>query len=89
MTLSKDRKQEIIKKYQRVKSDTGSSEVQIALQTERINYLTAHCTNNKKDRHSRYGLIKLVGKRRRLLDYLKRVNPDHYQRLIEQLEIRK
>lgn len=89
MTLTNSKKQEIIKMYQQAKNDTGSCEVQIAIQTERINYLTMHCTNNKRDRHSRYGLIKLVGKRRRLLDYLKRVDPDQYEKLIEQLDIRK
>lgn len=79
---------DIVKKYQRVKGDTGSSEVQIALLTARIEYLTRHMKENKHDCHTRYGLTKLVSQRRKLLKYLKRVNPVAYQDLIEKLDVR-
>lgn len=88
MSLTQEQKQEIINKYQIHETDTGSSPVQIALLTERINRLTEHLKNNKKDFASRRGLMKLIGKRKGLLDYLKRENPQQYQQLIQQLNIR-
>ena len=87
--ISKERKQEIIKEYGRTPEDTGSPEVQIALLTERINVLTEHLKINKKDHHSRRGLLKMVGQRRGLLDYLKRTSIESYRTLIERLNIRK
>ncbi|MFO7156125.1 MAG: 30S ribosomal protein S15 [Pseudomonadota bacterium] len=89
MALLKDRKQEIIAKYARTEGDTGSPEVQIALLTERIRYLTEHFQVHKKDHHSRRGLLKIVGQRRRLLDYLKRKDPERYRAIIEDLGLRK
>jgi len=89
MSLHPTRKSEIIEKFRTHKSDTGSPEVQVALLTERIQYLTEHFKKNKKDHHSRRGLLKLVGQRRRLLDYLKRVDLGRYQVTIETLGIRK
>lgn len=89
MTLTKEKKGEIIKKFQKKKEDTGSCDVQIALLTERINDLTGHCKAHIKDRHCRYGLIKLVGKRRRLLNYLSRVDRKRYTQLLEELGLRK
>ena len=89
MALLKDRKQEIIAKYARAEGDTGSPEVQIALLTERIRYLTEHFQVHKKDHHSRRGLLKIVGQRRRLLDYLKRKDPERYRAIIEDLGLRK
>lgn len=79
---------EIVKKYQRVSGDTGSTEVQIALLTARIEYLTSHMKENKHDNHTRYGLTNLVSQRRRLLGYLKRVNLAGYRELIAKLDIR-
>lgn len=87
--MTKERKQEIINKYARAEKDTGSPEVQIALLTERINHLTDHLKSFPQDNHSRRGLMKLVGKRRGLLDYLKDTNLEGYRALIEKLEIRK
>ncbi len=75
--------------YRTHDTDTGSPEVQVALLTNRIVYLTEHFKSNAKDHHSRRGLLKLVGRRRRLLDYLKSEDPDRYHRLIERLGIRK
>ncbi len=83
------RTQEIIGSYRRHESDTGSSEVQIALLSERIGYLTEHFKTHAKDHHSRRGLLKLVGQRRRLLDYLKRSEFPRYKSVIERLGIRK
>jgi small subunit ribosomal protein S15 len=88
LVLTKDKKKAIIEKFQIKESDTGSPEVQIALMTERINYLTEHLKIHKKDFHSRLGLMKLVGKRKRLLNYLKREDPSRYKKLIERLKIR-
>ena len=82
-------KSEIIDKYKKHGKDTGSSEVQIALITGRINDLTEHFKVHKKDHHSRRGLLKLVGQRRRLLDYLKNKNLDEYRKLIKSLGLRK
>ncbi|GAB4221441.1 MAG: 30S ribosomal protein S15 [Spirochaetes bacterium] len=82
-------KSEIINKYQLHDKDTGSAEVQIALLTERINHLTEHFKVHVKDHHSRRGLLKLVGKRRRLLDYLKKKDLTKYRELIKSLGIRR
>ena len=87
--LSKDRKTEVIGSYRTHDADTGSPEVQVALLSERINYLTDHFKAHAKDHQSRRGLLKLVGQRRRLLDYLKRKDSDRYSELIRRLGIRK
>lgn len=89
MALLKDQKQEIVSKYARAEGDTGSPEVQIALLTERIRYLTEHFQTHKQDHHSRRGLLKLVGQRRRMLDYLKRKDVGRYRAIIENLGLRK
>ena len=88
MTLSKEEKQKIIKEWARYEGDTGSPEVQIAILTKRIKDLTEHLKIHKKDVHSRYGLIKMVGKRKRLLAYLKKENFKRYTELIKKLGIR-
>ena len=87
--MTVDQKKEIIAKYGKTPEDTGSPEVQIALLTFRISYLTEHLKENHKDHHSRRGLLKMVGKRRGLLDYLKKVDIERYRALIEKLGIRK
>ncbi len=87
--LSSVRKKDIIEKYRKHDVDTGSPEVQIALLTERIQHLTEHFKVHAKDHHSRRGLLKLVGKRRRLLDYLKDKQIERYRTVIQQLGIRK
>lgn len=89
MTVTKDNKQDVIAGYRIHEKDTGSPEVQVALLSERITMLTEHFKEHKKDFHSRAGLLKLVGKRRHLLDYLKRKDPNRYKTLIERLGIRK
>ncbi|MBI4966121.1 MAG: 30S ribosomal protein S15 [Desulfomonile tiedjei] len=89
MPLLTDKKKSIIEKYRVHESDTGSPEVQVALLSERIGYLTEHFKIHKKDHHSRRGLLKLVGQRRRLLDYLKSKSVDRYKTLIAELGIRK
>jgi small subunit ribosomal protein S15 len=89
VALSKDRKTGIIGDYRTHDSDTGSPEVQVAILSERINYLTEHFKVHAKDHHSRRGLLKLVGQRRRLLDYLKSKDSDRYAALIQRLGIRK
>ncbi len=89
MAFSKDRKSELIGNYKTHDGDTGSPEVQVALLSERINYLTEHFKTHAKDHHSRRGLLKLVGQRRSLLDYLKHKNSDRYSELIRRLGIRK
>jgi small subunit ribosomal protein S15 len=89
VAFSKDRKTDIIGSYQTHEADTGSPEVQVALLSERITYLTEHFKAHAKDHHSRRGLLKLVGQRRRLLDYLKRKDTDRYADLIRRLGIRK
>jgi small subunit ribosomal protein S15 len=89
MPLAIEQKQLIIEKFRAHQTDSGSSEVQVALLTERIRYLTDHFKTHKKDHHSRRGLLKLVGKRRRLLDYVKASNVARYQKLIAELGIRK
>jgi small subunit ribosomal protein S15 len=87
--LTNERKTEVIGGYKTHDSDTGSPEVQVALLSERISYLTEHFKTHTKDHHSRRGLLKLVGQRRRLLDYLKRKDIDRYGELIKRLGIRK
>lgn len=87
--MDKQRKAEIIAKYGRKEGDTGSPEVQIALLTERINHLNEHLKINKKDNHSRRGLLKMVGARRGLLDYLKKTDLEGYRKLIADLDLRK
>ena len=87
--ISKEKKAELIKTYGRTPEDTGSPEVQIAILTVRINELTEHLKVNQKDHHSRRGLLKMVGKRRGLLDYLKKTDLEGYRSLIEKLGIRK
>ena len=89
MTLATKRKSEVITKFATHDGDTGSPEVQVALMSERINYLTEHFKTHVKDHHSRRGLLKLVGQRRRLLDYLKTSNLERYRNLIGTLGIRK
>ena len=89
MSLATERKKDVITKFATHQGDTGSPEVQVALLSERINYLTEHFKTHAKDHHSRRGLLKLVGQRRRLLDYLKRKNLDRYRALIGNLGIRK
>ncbi len=87
--LSKEEKSKIIKSNRINTSDTGSPEVQIALITNRINYLTEHLATHKKDFHSRTGLMKLVGRRKRLLEYLKKQDATKYESLIKKLKLRK
>ena len=89
MAKTKEKTQEIISTYKKSDSDTGSSEVQIALFTERITYLTNHIKTHPKDNHSRRGLITLVNKRRKLLDYLKKIEQPRYEKIIKELKIRK
>lgn len=89
MPLNKESKNTIIEKFKVHDVDTGSPEVQIALLSKRIEYLTEHFKIHKKDHHSRQGLIKMVGKRRRLLDYLKKKNLSRYKEVIAQLGLRK
>ena len=86
---TKERKAEIIKEYARCEGDTGSPEVQVALLTERIRDLTEHLKVNKKDHHSRRGLLMMVGQRRNLLEYLKKKDIERYRSLIERLGLRK
>jgi len=87
--LATEKKQELIDQYKRHEGDTGSPEVQIALLSERINYLTEHFRTHKKDHHSRRGLLKIVGQRRRLLDYLKSNDVERYRTIIKSLGIRR
>ena len=87
--MTKERKQEIINNFKRDEKDTGSSEVQIALLTERINELTEHLKVHKKDNHSRRGLLQMVGKRRNLLNYLAKKDLDKYREIVKQLNLRK
>jgi small subunit ribosomal protein S15 len=89
VTLAAEKKTEIIEKFRTHDNDTGSPEVQVALLTERINQLTQHFSTHKKDHHSRRGLMKLVGQRRRLLDYLKDKDINRYRNLITVLGLRK
>jgi len=89
MTITKERKQELIGDFRRGDKDTGSPEVQIAILTSRISELTNHLRTHKKDHASRRGLLMMVSRRRRLLDYLRKVNPQRYLDIIKRLEIRK
>lgn len=89
MPLAQDSKKTLVERFRVHPKDTGSAEVQIALLSERINYLTEHFRLHRKDHSSRRGLLTMVGRRRRLLEYLKRRNPTGYQQLIEKLGIRK
>jgi small subunit ribosomal protein S15 len=89
LTLSKDEKGDIVKQYHLHDTDTGSVEVQVALLTARINELTGHLKNHAKDHHSRLGLLRMVGQRRRLLEYLKGSDLEAYRALIENLNLRK
>ena len=87
--MLKDQKQEIIKEFQTHEGDTGSPEVQIAILTYRINHLTEHLKSNHKDHHSRRGLLKMVGHRRNLLNYLQKIDIERYRAIIAKLGIRK
>jgi len=89
MPLTRESKANLIARYRTKESDTGSPEVQVALLSERINYLNEHFSVHRKDHASRRGLLMMVGKRRRLLEYLKRVDTERYKRVIERLGIRK
>ena len=89
MALTKDRKNAIVEEFARTKGDTGSVEVQVALLTERINILTEHMKEHKHDYHSRRGMFKKVGQRRRLLDYLKRKDVTRYREIVKSLGLRK
>ncbi len=89
MSITAERKQEVIKKNATKQGDTGSAEVQVAILTERINALTEHFKTHKKDHHSRRGLLVMVGRRRRLLDYLKARDDARYNDLIKKLNLRK
>ncbi len=88
LALEQDRKKAIIEQYRTHEGDTGSPEVQIALLTERINYLTEHLKIHKKDHHSRRGLLKMVGSRRGLLNYLSREEPERYRAIVDRLGLR-
>jgi len=87
--LTAERKQELVARFGRGDNDTGSTEVQVALLTERINHLTEHLRGHKKDHHSRRGLLMLVGQRRRLLNYLQRSDLERYRALVKELGLRK
>ncbi len=89
MTMTAERKVALVKEYATKTGDTGSPEVQVAILTERINYLTEHFKTHKKDNHSRRGLLTMVSKRRSLLDYLKSKDENRYQALIKRLDIRR
>ncbi|HUX90532.1 MAG TPA: 30S ribosomal protein S15 [Gallionellaceae bacterium] len=89
MSITSAQRSQIVTEYQRAKGDTGSPEVQVALMTARINYLTGHFKEHVKDHHSRRGLLRLVSRRRKLLDYLKSKDDAAYRKLIERLELRK
>ena len=89
MSYTTAEKQAVVQQYQRAPNDTGSPEVQVALLTARINYLTPHFSQHKKDHHSRQGLLRLVNQRRKLLDYLKNKDSERYRSLIERLGLRK
>jgi len=89
MALTQERKQELISEFGDNDQDTGNTRVQVALLTERINQLTEHLRSNQKDHHSRRGLLMLVGRRRRLLNYLQRSNLESYRSLVKELGLRK
>ena len=87
--MEKERKAEVINEYKRPDGDTGSAEVQIALLTERINHLNEHLKVNKNDKHSRRGLLKMVGRRKGMLDYLKSIDIEKYREIVARLGLRK
>ena len=89
MSLTNEEIQDVVKKFGKDDKDTGSSEVQVALLTSRIRYLTEHAKDNKKDNHSRRGLVMLVSQRKKLLKYLRRTNPESYLNLTQELAIRR
>ena len=89
MALSSDKKSDIVSNFGRDSNDTGSTEVQVALLSAKINQLTDHFSNHKKDHHSRKGLLSMVNKRRKLLDYIKKKDQDKYQKLIKDLGLRR
>jgi small subunit ribosomal protein S15 len=89
MSMDTTRKQDVINQHRLHDNDTGSPEVQIALLTERINYLTEHLKEHKKDHHSRRGLLKMVGQRRGLLNYLKKIDAERYRTILAKLKLRK
>lgn len=89
MPLTKEQKQSIMTKYGKTPADSGSPEVQVAMLTTRINELSSHFETNKKDHHSRVGLLRMVGRRRKLLDYLQEINVERYRKIIQELELRK
>ena len=89
MALTPEEKSKVIEQYQKGTSDTGSPEIQIALLSKRIEFLSEHFNTHKKDHHSRHGLLKMVNTRRKLLDYLKKKNIDRYQSLISSLGLRR
>jgi small subunit ribosomal protein S15 len=89
MSITAEEKAQLIKKFARSEGDTGSPEVQVAILTHRINHLTGHFKDHKKDNHSRRGLLKMVSQRRRLLDYMKSRDEGRYQALIEELGLRR
>ncbi|MBN1980221.1 MAG: 30S ribosomal protein S15 [Chitinivibrionales bacterium] len=89
MPLSKERKAELVKQYGKDEKDSGTTEVQVAILTDRINAITEHLKSHKQDTHTRYGLLKLVGQRRALLDYLKETHIERYRTVIKNVGIRK
>ena len=89
MSISAEKKQDLIKTHKINAKDTGSADVQVAVLTERIKNLTEHMKEHKKDKHSRYGLLKMVARRRKLLDYIKRKDEPRYQKLIKDLGVRR
>jgi small subunit ribosomal protein S15 len=89
MTLTQDKKRELVTKFGQTDSDTGRTEVQVAVMTERINQLTEHLRTHRKDHHSRRGLLMLVGRRRRLLNYLQRSDLERYRSLVRELGLRR
>jgi len=89
MALAKEKKKKVIADYKLSKNDTGSGEVQVAILTERINDLSGHFKQHVKDHHSRYGLIKMVSRRKRLLTYLNKTDPERYKNIITRLNLRK
>jgi len=89
MALDKEAKTNVVETFRRHETDTGSPEVQVAIITRRIDYLAEHFKTHKKDHHSRRGLLKLVGRRRRLLDYLKRISVERYRKVVADLNLRK
>jgi len=89
MAVTKERKETLIKEYGKSQADSGNSDVQVALLTERINHLTSHVKIHKKDNHTRYGLLKLVGQRKSLLTYISKIDIERYRALIKKLGLRK